>query len=332
MSEPCLPSISVVVPCYNEEQTIQKLLEALRGQTCALDQFEVVISDGLSTDSTRSRIQAFSSQHPEVKIFIVDNINKTIPAGLNRAIEAAQGIYIIRLDAHSSPYPDDLERCVRALQQGLGEIVGGVWEIRPGGDGWQARGIAAAAAHPLGVGDAHYRFTNKAQYVDTVPFGAYTRDLFMRLGGFNESLLTNEDYEFNTRLRLGGGRIWLDPEIRSIYFARANISQLLRQYARYGFWKAKMIRQYPGTLRWRQALPPLFVLSLVFLIMAGLLWIPVWWLLGLELMVYFMVLMVAGIQAAYCRKDWSLVFGVPLAIACMHLTWGSAFLGGLVAK
>jgi len=95
-----------------------------------------------------------------------------------------------------------------------------VWEIQPFGNGIQARAIAAVAAHPLAVGDAHYRFGTRPQITDTVPFGAYARSLVDRIGGYDESLLTNEDYEFNTRIRAIGGRIWLDPAIRTVYFAR----------------------------------------------------------------------------------------------------------------
>jgi hypothetical protein len=161
------------------------------------------------------------------------------------------------------PYPDYIERSVADLQAGFGENVGGTWEIQPGAQTWVAQSIAAAASHPLGVGDALYRHTDRAAHVDTVPFGAFKRELLALIGFFDESLLTNEDYEFNARIRRSGGKIWLDPSIRSVYFARPTLAKLARQYTRYGFWKWRMLRRYPETLRWRQALPPLFVFSLI---------------------------------------------------------------------
>ncbi len=264
-----MPAVSVIVPCYNEQNTILLLLEAIYAQTYPRPQMEVVIADGLSKDQTRWQIADFQARHPDLTVQIVDNPNRTIPSGLNRAIQAAQGEMIVRLDAHSVPQPDYVARCVTALEQGFGNSVGGVWEIRPRGSGWQACAIALAAAHPFGVGDAHYRYTTTAQVVDTVPFGAFHRSLVERIGYFDEHLLTNEDYEFNVRLRQAGGKIWLDPAIRSIYFARANLVELARQYWRYGYWKARMLRRYPGTVRWRQALPPLFVLSLLILLLTG---------------------------------------------------------------
>jgi len=144
--------------------------------------------------------------------------------------------------------------------------------------------------------------------------------------------LSNEDYEFNTRVRLQGGRIWLNPHIRSVYFARGNLAALARQYARYGFWKWRMLRAYPGTLRWRQALPPLFVLSLLGWLMLGIFsgWVWPWWGLLGELIAYSTLLILGSIPAARKAGDWRLVFAIPLAIVVMHLSWGSGFLWSMI--
>lgn len=321
-----MPKVSIIVPCYNEQATIRSLLEALYRQTYPRAEMEVIISDGLSTDNTRAEIQAFCRAHPDLEVLVIDNTTRTIPAALNQAIKTARGEYILRLDAHCVPYPDYVERSIRALEERRGDNVGGVWEIRPGGEGWAARAIAAAAAHPLAVGDALYRHATRAAEVDTVPFGTYRKTLVDEIGNYNESLLTNEDYEFNTRIRQAGGRLWLDPQIRSIYFARATFGALARQYWRYGFWKWRMLRRYPKTLRWRQALPPLFVLSLLGTIFLSLIFPILWYLLAVILTLYLSVLLIAGIQSAVIRKDVALVFGLPLVVPVMHLSWGSGFL------
>jgi succinoglycan biosynthesis protein ExoA len=324
--------VSIIVPCFNEEKTIRLLLDALHAQTYSHSAMEVIIADGMSSDSTREQVSAFQDEFPDLRVRVIDNPQRTIPAALNRAIESAQGEVIVRLDAHSVPRPDYVARCVAALDAGQGDNVGGVWEIRPQGKSWQARSIAAAAAHPLGVGDAHYRYTASPRLVDTVPFGAFRRTLFERIGSFDESLLTNEDYEFNVRLRQSGGKVWLDPAIRSVYFARPTLGELARQYWRYGYWKARMLRRYPGTIRWRQALPPTFVLSLIVLSL-GALWFPIAaWIFMIELASYAFVLLLFGMQMGLKKKDISLILGVPLAIASMHLTWGSAFLWSLIFR
>jgi glycosyltransferase involved in cell wall biosynthesis len=327
-----LPKVSVIIPCYNEQSTIRMLLQALREQTYPRSEMEVIVADGLSTDGTRDAIGAFQQEFPDLRVRVVDNAKRIIPSGANRAIEASQGEIIIRLDGHSTPYPDYVENSVKAHAEGRGDNVGGVWEIRPGADTWIARSIAVAAAHPLGVGDALYRHATHAAEVDTVPFGSFRRALIEQVGFFDETLLTNEDYEFNTRVRKWGGKIWLDPSIRSVYFARATLLELIRQYWRYGFWKWRMLRRYPDTLRWRQALPPVFVLSLLSLAILSLFFPWMGLLLVVELLLYFSIMILAGLHAATRHKSPALMVGLPLAIAAMHISWGSGFLWSILTS
>ncbi|MGB4594293.1 MAG: glycosyltransferase family 2 protein [Anaerolineaceae bacterium] len=327
-----LPTVSVIIPCLNEGKTIHHLLDALLAQTYPHDLLEVVIADGFSIDDTRKVIADFSQVNPDLRISIIDNPKRHIPSGLNLAISSATGEYLVRLDAHSIPRPDYIARCIQAHLEGVAENVGGVWDIQPQNNSLIARSIATAAMHPLGVGDAKYRYTDKAEYVDTVPFGSFNKAYLEKIGGFDETLLTNEDYELNTRIRQSGGRVWLDPQIRTVYFARRNLKDLVLQYWRYGFWKAEMIRRYPKTLRLRQALPPLFVAGLVLLFLVGFFFRPALWAMLGFLGVYLLILIMVGIQVAINKKDILMVFGVPLAIAAMQLTWGTGFLVGLVTK
>jgi succinoglycan biosynthesis protein ExoA len=326
------PTVSIIVPCYNEHATIRKLLEAILSQTFEREKIEVIISDGFSTDDTRDVIAAFQSQNPDLNVRVVDNAAGSIPAALNQAIGAARGEIILRLDAHSMPYPDYVARCKQALEEGRGWNVGGVWEVRPGAHSWAARAIAVAASHPLGVGDAQYRLSPQAGEVDTVPFGSFHRTLIDKIGPFDETLLSNEDYEFNARVRGSGGKVWLDPAIRSVYFARATFGALARQYWRYGLWKWRMLQRYPATLRWRQALPPLFVLSLGGLLVLSLLFDLAVWMLIAEICIYLAVLALAGLKAAIQRGQWSLMVGLPLAIFIMHSAWGGGFLSSMISN
>lgn len=326
------PFVSIIVPCYNEEGTIRSLLSAVHAQTYPLAQMELVISDGLSTDRTREVIAAFQREHADLSVRVVDNTRRTIPSGLNQAIRESRGEIIVRLDAHSMPIPEYVERCVAAHEAGMGANVGGVWEIRPGKDTLIAESISFAAAHPLGVGDAMYRLNAKPGAVDTVPFGSFRRSLIEKIGGFDETLLSNEDYEFNTRVRESGGVVWLDPSIRSVYFSRSTLKALAVQYWRYGYWKLRMLKRYPHTLRWRQALPPLFVLTLFVLLVLSLFTELGRVLLAAQLTVYLLALFAAGILLSIKRKKPFLVFGLPLGIMTMHLAWGGGFLWSLLSS
>jgi len=325
-----MPNVSVIVPCYNEERTIGDLLAGLYSQSYPLSDFEVVISDGISEDKTREVIRSFSENHQELAIRVIDNIKQNIPSAINAGIKAARGSVIVRLDAHSTPASDYLSLCVEALNAGIADNVGGMWEIKPGGEGTIARSIAVAASHPLGVGDARYRYSDRSAFVDTVPFGSFYKSLVDKIGYFDESLLTNEDYEFNTRIRKAGGKIWFDPKIRSTYYARPSLSELAKQYWRYGYWKARMLRSYPGTLRWRQLLPPLFLVSLF--ITAALSLVSNYALIVLvaQLSIYVSLLLIVGLYQAVKHRLPGMGYGVPVSIATMHFSWGSAFLWSVV--
>ena len=322
------PSVSVIIPCRNEEKTIHLVLDAIHAQTYPRELQQVVIADGFSEDRTSEQIESFKTSHPDLVVMVVNNPKRIIPAGLNAAILASSGDLIVRMDAHSIPNPDYVALCVDALERNVAQNVGGVWDIQPGSNSWIARSIAAAAGNPLAVGDARYRFTDKAAYVDTVPYGSYKRELFNQIGLFDETLLANEDYELNTRIIQSGGKIWLDPKIRCVYFARSSLRALSKQYYGYGYWKFQMLKRYPETLRWRQALPPVFILGLLVTLLVGLFWKPSMVLFAAVLGVYLFALLSVGVHMAMKKSDILMVFGIPLAIITMHFSWGAGFIAG----
>jgi len=319
-----------VIPCLNEEKTIQGLLDAIFHQTYPIQNIEVLIADGNSIDQTRKKINEFQAAHRELEIHILDNPVRRIPTSLNLAIRTARGKIITRMDAHAIPAEDYVERSVKALEAGLGDNVGGVIDVKPGAKGSIARGISIATAHPLGVGDAKYRWTNKACEADTVAFGTYYKSKVEEVGYYNEELRINEDYEFNSRIRAGGGKIWIDPKIRAVYYSRGDLNGLAKQYFSYGYWKFKMLQKNPATLRWRQALPPLFVFGILMLLLLSGLLLFARILLFISLGLYLMVLAAASIQAAIKRSDFMLIPGIPLAIMTMHFCWGSGFLWSML--
>ena len=321
--------VSIIVPCYNEADTIHLLLEAIEAQSYPISQMEVVIADAMSKDATRENIQRFTIEHPTLCVRIVDNSKRTIPAGVNAAASAAGGKYLVRMDAHSVPDKDYVATSVNLLKEGVADNVGGVWEIQAGADTCIAKAIAAAAAHPIGAGDALYRIAKKAAYVETVPFGAFSRDTFMQTGMFDESLLSNEDYEFNTRIRLTGGKIWLDPRIRSKYFARKNLRQLAKQYWRYGYWKRKMLKRYPQTIRWRQAIPPVFVLGSILFTLLSIFSVNARIILASGLGLYAIILLAFSLAEAIKRKDLCYL-NMIFAVMVMHFCWGSGFLYSII--
>ena len=321
--------VSIIIPCYNEEKTITKLLTGLYEQTYPHRSMEVIIADGLSTDDTRKRISDFREGHPDFTILVVDNTQKTIPSGLNLAIQAANGEYIVRLDAHSIPAVDYIEKCVTDLEKKLGDNVGGIWIIQPSNNSWIAESIAKAASSSIGVGNANYRLNSRSGEVDTVPFGSFRKTFLLNIGGFDETLLTNEDYELNTRIRKKGGKIWIDNSIRSTYFARPTFKKLASQYWRYGWWKAQMLKRYPNTIKWRQALPPLFVLDLVIILGLSIVQ-PIFLTLFFTLVfIYLLILVIYSWIIGIKNRKPAFIIGIPCAITIMHICWGSGLLTGI---
>ena len=319
--------VSIIVPCYNEEHRIAGLLTAICSQTYPVNHMEVVIADGMSSDHTRNVVQEFAAQHPELPINLIDNPKRNIPSALNLAIKAAMGEYIVRLDAHSIPEDDYVEHCILQLKSEKAQNVGGVWLIHPGDDTPTAKAIAIAASHPLGVGGAQYRDAGaQAGYVDTVPFGSYQREYLLEIGLFDEMLLSNEDYELNTRIRNAGGKIYLDPAIRCVYFARSTLKALSKQYYRYGFWKARMLRRYPESIRWRQFLPPILVGGFIALILLSFFSLFFLLLLLLGAVAYPISLFMGILLMDKQKADLQTRILTTLAIMTMHWSWGAGFL------
>lgn len=325
-------SVSVVIPCFNEEQFIGTVLQNLAGQY-QHGEYEIIVVDGQSTDGTRKVIREFAAANPDVHISVVENPARNIPAALNLGIKAARGEFIVRMDAHSVPSSNYVSRCVELLKDVQASVVGMSWHIKPGGKSTVAGAIALAVAHPFGVGDARYRLASATgQFVDTVPFGAFKKSLWETVGGFNENLLTNEDYDFNYRVRKGGGKVLLDSDAHCDYFARPTIWQLAKQYWRYGRWKAEMLRLHPSSVKLRQVVAPLFVAWLVLTFVLGFFLEFAWWLLAASIALYGLVAVISSLQLFLQSRDLPSLFVLPFVFFTLHWAWGSGFVVSLISR
>ncbi|MEW5721076.1 MAG: glycosyltransferase family 2 protein [Chloroflexota bacterium] len=205
------PLVTIIMPIRNEGRHIARALDAVLNQDYPRDRIEILVVDGMSNDNTRALVQTFAAHDPRLRL--LDNPEHIVPTALNRGIYAARGAVIIRVDGHAEIARDYVRRCIEGLGRVEADCIGG--PITTVGETWIARGIALAQSSPFGVGNAAFRYSNRAQYVDTLAFGAYRRKIFDRVGLFDEELVRNQDDEFNFRLARAGGKIWLDPSIRS---------------------------------------------------------------------------------------------------------------------
>lgn len=318
------PTVSVVLPVYNEGDFIEGCLAAILSQDYPQDRLEVLVVDGGSTDNTRAVVEKLIGAYPRLRL--IDNPDRLQAYALNRGIQAAVGEIIIRIDGHTIIAPDYVSQCIHLLRsmadQGVVN-VGGL--MRPQGQTSVGKAIAAATMSPFAVPTA-FHHSERAQFVDTVYLGAWHRKLFDQVGMFNPAVNVNEDYEFNHRTRQAGGKIYLSPNIRSTYFPRSSFGALWRQYFRYGVQKVRMLILHPGALRLRQTAAPVFVAALIGLPLLGFWWQGAWMLWGMMLLAYFMVSAVAATRRRDAEVSPLLIM---TAFFLIHTAWGLGFWRGL---
>ncbi|MBQ3740544.1 MAG: glycosyltransferase family 2 protein [Bacteroidales bacterium] len=254
--------LSVICPIYNEEKHIASCLESILQQDFPKEEMEVLLVDGMSTDRTREIVQQYTEQYPF--IFLLDNPKRIVPTGLNIGIRVAQGDVIIRLDAHAI-YPDNyFSALVDKLFALNADNVGGLCRTLPAKETPVCEAIAAALSSPFGMGDSHFRIgTNKEMQVDTVPFGCFRREVFDKIGYFDEELIRNQDDEFNGRIIKYGGHIYLIPSIVINYYGRDSIGKVAKMFYQYGLFKPLVNKKLGNPATVRQFFPPLFVVGLI---------------------------------------------------------------------
>jgi glycosyltransferase involved in cell wall biosynthesis len=321
------PQVSIVIPCRNEEEYIACCLDSILASDYPQDQLEILVADGRSTDGTREILVRYAAAHQS--IILLDNPQGTTPAALNVAIRAASGDTIIRMDAHVYYPPDYIPRLVDGLRESGADNVGGVIETAPAEDTPIAKAIALGISHRFGVGNAHFRIgLRERQEVDTVPFGCFRREVFQRVGLFDEELIRNQDDEFNFRLITRGGRVLLLPDVFCRYFARRSLAQLSCMYYQYGYFKPLVVRKVGRVMTVRQLIPALLVATLV-----GLAALSVWFpsagaAFSLLAVTYGSLVLICSAGAARthglrCGAALSAVFPI------LHFSYGIGFLLGI---
>jgi glycosyltransferase involved in cell wall biosynthesis len=318
-------TVSIVVPCRNERSQIEAVLQSILDQEPLPGGFEVIVADGMSDDGTRNILFELAKQNSRLRI--VDNPDRITARGMNIGILHTRGRYIAIMGAHAHYAPDYLRSSLEVLQETGSDNVGGSMECL--GKSWLQRAIAVAHHSPFSVGGARWHDIAYEGPADTVFGGFYRREVFDRFGLFDETLVRNQDDEFNLRLTRGGGTIWQSPRIRSWYFPRPTLLGVFRQYLQYGYWKTRVIRKHQIPASMRHLIPGCFVISLAVLPLLGLAWPLALWIWFGIIGAYLCCAAGASIATA-AKHGWSYLPILPIVFACYHLGYGIGFTKGMI--
>lgn len=310
-------TVTIIIPIYNEEEVIRNCIVSVLNQSYPQELMELFLIDGCSTDNTIQIINKFADIYPDF-IKIIINVEKTVPYAMNIGISKASGKFIIRLDAHAEYPVDYISKCVYYLTSTDADNVGGLWKTA--GRGYIGEAIALLLSSRFGVGNSQYRVNGKSGYVDTVPFGAFRREVFETLGVFDVRLARNQDYEMNHRIRKNRGKIFLSADIHCTYYCRNTIKDIAMMGFSNGKWNIVTMFLCPGSMGIRHFIPLLFIVSIIGLSLLSFIHPIFQWVFLSELLLYFILDLFFSIhQSLKSSKYFPILF---ILYPLFHLSYG----------
>ena len=318
------PLISAVVATYNEERHVEACLRGLCAQVELPGDLEIIVVDGNSTDRTAEIVRALAGSDRRIRL--IPNPDRYQVYAWNIGTREARGQYVAFCSAHTEYAHDYFARCYEAQQRTGAANVGGVQA--PIGEGLIGRAVAIAMQSPFAVGNATFRYTRKEQFVDSAFASFFRKSLLVQIGGYDESIVINEDSELNYRLRQAGHKILVSPSIHVRHHVRSSIPALIRQMFRYGYWRRRTQLEHPRFVPWRVMAPPLLVLGIVLALAGFASTGSVWWLAIPASYAAFVTMAVCVIimQSRSLLPALCLLFLLPT----MHVAYGVGWWSGLL--
>jgi len=308
-----LVSVSIIIPCRDEEKFISQCLDSILANDYPKENLEILVVDGMSEDKSREIVKRYAQQYPFIKL--LDNPKKYTPFALNTGIRNSKGEIIIRMDAHATYIKDYISKCVKYLKEYNADNVGGIWKIMPRENTLINKAICFVSSSIFGAGNAYYRmgYNKGIKEVDTVFGGCYKKEVFDKIGLFNETLKRSQDMEFNLRLKKSGGKILLVPDIVSYYYPKSNLKDFFLHNFEDGVWVIYPLKFVKTPLQLRHYLPLIFVLTL-----------------PLSIWLYILVSLFFSAQIAFREKDIRYFFVMPAVFATRHIGYGLGSVWGLI--
>ncbi len=322
------PFVTLIIPAFNEQAYIGKVLDQLLSQDYPSENVEILVADGGSKDGTREIVEQYAMGNTRVRLLI--NEKQYVPYALNMGIREAKGALIFIIGSHAE-YPGNyISKLVESSHALNADNVGGLCSARPPDSSLKSMSIAKALSCPFGVGNAHFRIGSKdIKRVDTVTFGCYRREVFEKIGMFDEELIRNQDDEFNARLVKAGGSIYLIPDVSVTYYTRNKIKSVIRMFYQYGLFKPLVSYKIGKPTTVRQLVPLAFTLFLLIFPPAMLLHPVFACLFAAGLGIYLLTDLIYSISLCRDASEWRLIFYLPWLFFILHLAYGWGYLRGI---
>ncbi|WP_288175137.1 glycosyltransferase family 2 protein [Sporofaciens musculi] len=321
------PFISALIVTRNEKEYIEKSLVSLITQTYPKDRYEILIIDGMSDDGTREIVQRIRAQYQDnMQIQMLDNPKYLLASGWNIGIKRSQGDYVVRIDAHAEVSSEFLQKSMDTILAFNDAVCVGGKLITKSNDNDI---VSLVLSSPFGVGNSSFRVSDTAGYTDTAVYGLYKKEIFDKVGYFNESYERNQDIELHSRIRKYGGKFYFNPEIISTYYARNSVKKMLKQANGNGKWNMVLLKNRESALSIRHLIPFIFVIFLLISSIGGLKKKNIW---QVELGVIILHLF-CGLSAAIKKtKRLKDIIRMPFLFIALHTAYGIGYLGGILKK
>lgn len=314
------------MPVRNEEEYIRASLQSLLEQDYPVSECEIIVVDGQSSDRTREIIEEIRERNPHVRC--LENRAGIVPTAMNIGVRAARGEVIVRADGHNVYPRDYATNCVKYLEETSADNVGGQWVTVAADESFSARLVAAVLSSPFGVGNSKFRTSREEGFVDTVPFGAFRKEIFDRVGMYNEKLVRNQDNDLNARIRKAGGKIYLTPALTTKYHPVKNFLGLLKHAFQTSKWHIFTLRENRGSMGVRHLAPAMFLLLLLILLPTSFVSATALASLIGVLCAYILTGFYFSLRAK-TEGNWDVAAIQPFATLSFHIAYGAGTLFGL---
>lgn len=319
--------VSVVIPFLNEERFIRSCVESVLAQDYGRDNIEILFVDGGSQDGSRRMIEGFVSNSKNMRL--LENPNRIVSSGLNIGIRESRGDHVLILSGHAALDKSYLSSCMSKLDEKEAGCVGG--KVMMMAEGFIKKAISIARGSLIGGSILPHRYSKEGCFARTAAYGVYKREVFDKIGFFDETMDHDQDEELNWRIFNSGLKIYFNPEAKASYLLKRGLLGVTKQLFRHTYWKAKTAKKHPGFLKFRFIIPSLFLLDLVIFLAAGLFHPIPFYIFAMQLAAYLSVVLAFSLWLSF-KNGTRYLFALPAVYLAIHLSTALGLLTGFIKR